>query len=186
MHFNTLTFLAALVVAASGAPTTSLRRQNVCPLQVLPSIAVLPTADSSARWNVFGNPKGIVQAGELGWFVTKNGPGNNEKFIAKVGAAANLFSFQAFGGSQQVGISGSKLLASANVGAATFKVDCGGGCNTFATGNTRAADGCTFELTDGTNGVGQCISFEGENTGVQLQSCEAGNSGQTFTIFSTN
>ncbi|KAJ7355794.1 hypothetical protein DFH08DRAFT_508566 [Mycena albidolilacea] len=175
----TFVILAAFVSAAVAAPAT--KRQNSCPLQNLGGLSVTASADSSGktRWDVFTVSSGLIQQGDLAWF-NNDQPNGNEVFTAAVGSQPNLFTFQRKG-AQPIGVDGTTLLASNS--AATFKISCGG-CNAFASGNDLAADGCTFEFTDGTNGVGQCITFEAANSVVQLQQCEAGNPGQNFGIFS--
>ncbi|KAJ7885978.1 hypothetical protein B0H13DRAFT_2342998 [Mycena leptocephala] len=175
----TFAILAAFVSAAVAAPAT--KRQNSCPLQNLSGLTVTASADSSGkvRWDVFTESSGLIQEGDLAWF--NNGqPNGNEVFTATAGSQPNLFTFQRRD-AQLIGVSGSQLLASDT--AATFKVSCSG-CNAFASGNDLAANGCTMELTDGTNGIGQCITFEAANSVVQTQPCESGNPGQSFGIFS--
>ncbi|KAJ7205710.1 hypothetical protein GGX14DRAFT_397405 [Mycena pura] len=179
----TFAVLTAFISAAVAAP--AIKRQNVCSLQDLTGLTVTASADQTGktRWDIFGSANVLVQQGELGWFV-KDQPSDNEVFTATVGSQPNLFTFQSKDG-QPIGISGSSLFASKT--AATFKVDCNSGCDSFASSagtGTLAADGCTFELTDGTNGVGQCITFEAANSAVQVQDCQSGNPGQTFGLFS--
>ncbi|KAJ6561065.1 hypothetical protein DFH09DRAFT_1316188 [Mycena vulgaris] len=175
----TLAFLAAFVSAAAAAPAT--KRQNSCPLQNLGGLSVTASADPNGktRWDVFTISSELIQQGDLAWFVNDQ-PNGNEVFTAAVGSQPNLFTFQRQG-AQPIGVSGSTLLASN--AASTFKVSCSG-CNAFASGNDLAADGCTFELTDGTNGNGQCITFAAANSVVQLDDCVAGSPAQTFGIFS--
>ncbi|KAF8166650.1 hypothetical protein K438DRAFT_1984191 [Mycena galopus ATCC 62051] len=175
----TFAILAAFVSAAVTAPAT--KRQSACPLQNLSGFTVTASADSSGktRWDLFTTSSGLIQQGDLAWFA-RDQPNGNEVFTAAVGSQPNLFTFQRQGG-ESIGVSGSDLLASQTP--ATFKVSCGGGCDSFASGNQLAGDGCTIELTDSTSGVGQCITFEAANSVVQLQSCESGNPGQSFGIF---
>ncbi|KAK7059947.1 hypothetical protein R3P38DRAFT_975096 [Favolaschia claudopus] len=180
----TFALLAAFIASAVGAPA-GFKRQDTCPLQNFSGLTVTASADGKGktRWNVFVAPRGLVQSGDLGWFVSGQ-PGKNEKFnaVQVQGSQPNLFTFKANGGSQNVAVVGSKLLASAAATPATFQVRCFG-CNSFAKGNDLVANGCAIELTDGTNGTGQCVSFEGQFTGVQLQQCDGNNSGQFFGLF---
>ncbi|KAJ7879063.1 hypothetical protein B0H14DRAFT_2341743 [Mycena olivaceomarginata] len=175
----TFAILAAFVSATVAAPTT--KRQNSCPLQNLGGLSVTASADSSGktRWDVFTISSRLIQQGDLACF-TNDQPNGNEVFTAAVGSQPNLFTFQrkAPSRSHMYHLRHTPLIRSIQ-----FKVSCGG-CNAFASGNDLAADGCTFEFTDGTNGVGQCITFEAANSVVQLQQCEAGNPGQNFGIFS--
>ncbi|KAJ7065339.1 hypothetical protein C8F01DRAFT_1125291 [Mycena amicta] len=183
MQFTgTFVLLASFVSAVTAAPSAS-KRQSVCPLQNLSDLSVVASADSSGktRWDVFTVSSQLIQQGDLAWF-ENNQPNGNEVFTAAVGAQPNLFTFQQRGG-KVIGVSGSELLASDT--AATFKVECSG-CNSFASGNDLAANGCTFEMTDptGSNGIGECITFEAANSVVQLEQCQPGSLGQTFAIFS--
>jgi acyl-CoA synthetase (AMP-forming)/AMP-acid ligase II len=172
--------LAAFVSAAVAAPTN--KRQASCQLDRISALTVVAAADPNGktRWDVFASSSELVQEGDLGWFV-KDEPDQNEIFTAKPGPQSDLFTFQTNG--VAIGVSGSELHP--NGTAATFKVSCGR-CNDFATSNDLAADGCTFELTDGTDGVGQCMTFEAANSVVQLQGCQSGSLGQTFEIFSAS
>ncbi|KAK7059871.1 hypothetical protein R3P38DRAFT_3384499 [Favolaschia claudopus] len=171
--------LATLATAASAAPAS--KRQNTCALQNLGGLSVTASADSSGktRWDVFTISSGLIQQGDLAWF-TDGQPNGNEVFTAAVGSQPNLFTFHRRN-AQAIGVSGSKLLASDTP--AVFKVSCGS-CDDFASGNQLAANECTFELTDGSNGIGECITFEASGSVVQLQDCEAGNAGQQMGIFS--
>ncbi|KAJ6457489.1 hypothetical protein C8R47DRAFT_1164133 [Mycena vitilis] len=174
----TFALLTAFVSVAVTAPTH--KRQKSCQIDNLRALTVSASADSAGttRWDVFGESKGLVQQGDLGWFVTDE-PAVNEIFTAAVGSQSNLFTFEASG--VAIGVCGSELHPTG--AASTFKVDCGR-CNDFATGDDLAADGCTFELTDGDNGVGQCMTFEAADSVVQLQECQSGSPGQSFGIFS--
>ncbi|KAJ6581004.1 hypothetical protein B0H19DRAFT_1113242 [Mycena capillaripes] len=175
----TFAILAAFVSTAVAAP--AIKRQNSCPLQNLGGLSVTASADpkGKTRWDVFTISSGLIQQGDLAWFVNGQ-PNGNEVFTATVGSQPNLFTF-ALKGAQPIGVSGTTLLASNTP--STFKVSCGA-CDAFASGNDLAANGCTFELTDGSNGVGQCITFEAANSVVQLQQCQSGSPGQNFGIFS--
>ncbi|KAJ7132327.1 hypothetical protein C8R44DRAFT_731018 [Mycena epipterygia] len=175
----TFAILAAFVSAAVAAPAA--KRQNSCPLQNLGGLSITASADTSGktRWDVFTISSELIQQGDVAWF-NNDQPNGNEVFTATVGSQPNLFTFQRKG-AQPIGVSGSTLLASDS--ASTFKVSCSG-CNSFASGNDLAGDGCTIELTDGTNGVGQCVTFAAANSVVQLQQCDAGSPAQTVGIFS--
>ncbi|KAJ7105121.1 hypothetical protein C8R43DRAFT_1046936 [Mycena crocata] len=171
MHFTSkFAILVAFVSAAAAAPTAN-KRQNSCPLQNLSGLSVTASADpdGKTRWDVFTIASELIQQGDLAWF-DNDQPNGNEVFTATVGSQPNLFTFQRKD-AQQIGVSGSKLLASTEP--ATFKVSCSG-CNSFASGNDLAANGCTIELTDGTNGVGQCVTFAAANSVVQLSQCNGG------------
>ncbi|KAJ7655964.1 hypothetical protein B0H17DRAFT_1213885 [Mycena rosella] len=175
----TWAFLAALISVAAAAPT---KRQSDCPLQNLSGLTIVTSADSGAhtRWDVFVDANELVQPGDLGWFFRKS-PSANEAFVAQVGSQSNLFTFSRKDTGAPIGVSGSQLVAS-STSAATFKVTCSAGCDAFAGDNDLAADGCTFELTDGTNGVGQCASFAATNSAVALTPCD-GSLGQSSKIF---
>ncbi|KAF7289422.1 hypothetical protein HMN09_01335800 [Mycena chlorophos] len=154
--------LAALASLAAAAPSKWSKRQQDCPLQDLSGLSVVASADPTGktRWDVFTVSSGLIQQGDVAWFVNDQPNGN-----------------------ELIGVSGSELLASDT--AAEFQVVCGGGCNAFASGNDLAGNGCTFQLTDGSgNGTGQCMTFEAANSVAQLQDCEDGNAGQSFGIFS--
>ncbi|KAF7346926.1 hypothetical protein MVEN_01445000 [Mycena venus] len=178
MHV-TFAIFAAVLSVASAAPAT-MKRQNNCPLQNFAGITITAPGSGKVRWDVSTDSNGLVQPGDLQWF-NRDQPNDSETFVASVGSQPNLFTFE-LRGAQPIGLSGTELLASNSP--ATLKVTCNGGCNDFASGNDLVGDVCTFEQTDGTNGLGQCITFEAENTVVQLQPCQAGNPGQNFGIFS--
>ncbi|KAJ7460828.1 hypothetical protein FB451DRAFT_1270438 [Mycena latifolia] len=175
----TFALLAAFVAAAVAAPAS--KRQNTCPLQNLSGLSITASADPNGktRWDVFTISSELIQQGDVAWFVNDQ-PNGNEVFTATVGSQPNLFTFQRRG-AQSIGTDGPTLLASDT--AATFKVSCGG-CNSFASGNDLVGDGCTIELTDGTNGIGQCVTFAAANSVVQLSQCEAGSPAQNIGIFS--
>ncbi|KAK7050264.1 hypothetical protein R3P38DRAFT_2503557 [Favolaschia claudopus] len=171
--------LTALTSVASAAPAS--KRQDTCSLQNLKGLTVTASADNSGktRWDLFTTSSGLIQQGDLAW-LSHGQPNGNEVFTAEVGSQPNLFTFHRQN-AQAIGVSGSKLLASDT--AAVFKVSCNT-CNDFASGNQIAANECTFELTDGANGTGECITFEANRSVVQLQDCESGNAGQQMGIFS--
>ncbi|KAJ7173710.1 hypothetical protein C8R46DRAFT_1083737 [Mycena filopes] len=179
----TFAILAAFVSAAVAAPASQ-KRQNACPLQNLSGLSVTASADPNGktRWDVFTVSSELIEQGDLAWFVNDQ-PNGNEVFTATAGSQPGFFAFQRQG-AQEIGASGtgagSKLLAASSP--ATFKVTCSG-CNAFASGNDLAANGCTMELTDGTNGLGQCITFAAANSVVQVEACD-GSAGQNFGIFS--
>ncbi|KAJ7035577.1 hypothetical protein C8F04DRAFT_1097735 [Mycena alexandri] len=184
----TFPLLAAFVSAAVAAPAAH-KRQTTCPLQTLGGLSVTANADPNGktRWDVFADPSpsGLVQVGDLGWFVTNN-PNGNEVFTATVGSQPDLFTFQ-HRNAQEIGVSGtgpgSTLLASGSP--ATFQVTCSQ-CNAFATGNDLAAAGCTMQLVDDSgNGLGQCVSFAAAESAVAMDPCD-GSAGQVFRIFSSN
>ncbi|KAK7050275.1 hypothetical protein R3P38DRAFT_2763336 [Favolaschia claudopus] len=177
--FFSFALLATVTLVASAAPT--FKRQDACPLQNLQGLTVTASADSKlkTRWDLFTTSSGLIEQGDLAW-LSHFQPNDNEIFTAAVGSQPDLFTFQRRD-AQSIGVSGSKLLASATP--AVFRVSCGS-CDDFATDDQLAAYGCTFELTDGLNGTGECITFEANRSVVQLQDCESGNAGQQMTIFS--
>ncbi|KAJ7486414.1 hypothetical protein B0H11DRAFT_1996744 [Mycena galericulata] len=174
----TFAILAAFVSAAVAAP--ALKRQNTCPLQNLSGLTITASADPNGktRWDMFTISEELIQQGDIAWFADDQ-PNGNEVFTAATAGSPNLFNFQRQN-AQPVGVSGSTLLASDT--AATFLVSCGE-CDAFASGNSLAASGCTIELTDGENGVGQCVTFAAANSVVQLQDCTPGSLSQQIGIF---
>ncbi|KAJ6606877.1 hypothetical protein B0H10DRAFT_1956778 [Mycena sp. CBHHK59/15] len=174
-----LAILAVFVSAAAAAPTV--KRQNFCPLQNLGSLSVTASADPNGktRWDVFTVSSELIQVGDVAWF-ENNQPNGNEVFTATAGSAPGLFTFQRQG-AQQIGVVGSSLAASNTP--TTFLVSCSG-CDAFASGNDLAANGCSMEETDGTNGTGQCVTFAAANSVVSLQACSPGSPAQNFGIFS--
>ncbi|KAF7320694.1 hypothetical protein HMN09_00154800 [Mycena chlorophos] len=169
------------LIASTVSAVPLSTRQTTCPLQNLSELTVTAPNQGKVRWDMFTVSGGDVNAGDLVWF-NNNQPNGNEVFTATVGSQPNFFLFTRAGG-QSVGVSGttagSKLLASPS--AATFQVTCQT-CDGFATGNTQAAAGCVFELTDGTSPQGQCITFAGEDV-VTLNNCD-GDPSQSMDIFS--
>ncbi|KAJ7780201.1 hypothetical protein DFH07DRAFT_794147 [Mycena maculata] len=175
--FALLSVFVSTVVAAPA-----LRRQNICPLQNFSGLTITASADPSGktRWDVFTINSELIQEGDVAWF-SDDQPNGNEIFTAAVGSQPDLFTFQRQG-AQLISVSGSTLLASGPP--ATFQVACSGGCNSFASGNDLVGDGCTIELTDGTNGLGQCVTFAAANSVVQLETCQPGSPAQQIGIFS--
>ncbi|KAJ7138599.1 hypothetical protein C8R46DRAFT_1321606 [Mycena filopes] len=178
----TFTLLAAFVSAAVAAPAMH-KRQSVCPLQNFNSVTIVTAGESSlhTRWDIFTVNEGLITVGDVAW-IGRGSPNGNEAFKATVGSSPNLFQFNRVGG-QSVGVSGtdtgSKLLAAPN--AATFKVTCSS-CDTLAGSNGLAANGCTMELTDGTNGLGQCVNFEAAVSVAKVEPCD-GSLGQNMAVF---
>jgi hypothetical protein len=58
-----------------------------------------------------------------------------------------------------------------------FKVTCDK-CNDLASRNDEAASGCVFEATDGTNGLGQCMTFTGAPATAVTTACNQGDASQ--------
>ncbi|KAJ7813162.1 hypothetical protein B0H14DRAFT_2605278 [Mycena olivaceomarginata] len=144
----------------------------------LGGLSVTASADSSGktRWDLFTVSSGLIQQGDLAWF-NNDQPNGNEVFTAAVGSQPNLFTFQRKG-AQPIGVDGTTLLASNS--AATVSTS-----STYVPPSTHPADtvylvqgllrwpathspavttslptGALSKFTDGTNGVGQCITFE--------------------------
>ncbi|KAJ7673615.1 hypothetical protein B0H17DRAFT_1183186 [Mycena rosella] len=174
----TWAFLVALVSVAAAAPT---KRQSDCPLQNLSGLTIVTSADSGAhtRWDVFGTPTNwfsqAILAGSLGRARAERGvrgptrlPIESVHVLAQGYRGADRRLWFAAGLQQHLG--------------GDFQGYCSAGCNAFAGDNDLAADGCTFELTDGTNGVGQCASFAATNSAVALTPCD-GSLGQSSKIF---
>ncbi|KAJ7768392.1 hypothetical protein B0H16DRAFT_1716400 [Mycena metata] len=183
----TFALLAVFVSAAAATPISMETRQNVCsalntcPLQCYgPMSIIFPDSNLNTRWDLFGNPVGPVKHNDLGWFV-KDKPTSNELFTAIVGAQPKLYTFQSQDG-LDVGVSGGTSGAHffAATSTATLNVTCSA-CNAIIYSSQIVAEGCTMELTDGTNGLGQCISFTAANGPVQVEPCD-GSASQQFSI----
>jgi len=174
-----LAILAAAISTVTAYPTFS-KRQNGCPLDQFGKITVIAAADpsSTTRWDIFANPGGGIVSGDIGFF-NRAGPDANELFTAAAGSASNLFTFQGEN-NQNVGLSGSTLAVSET--ATTFKVTCSE-CNDVPAGNALAASGCTFETTDGTTGLGQCMTYTGNPANAIMTTCDTSSVDQQFIIF---